>query len=129
MILTIHSGKTLFDIQSEFNKIFPFLKLEFFGSKQQHSNPLNTRIGNPVLAPTDIEIIDTMKVSELESKLSTALKINVQVFRRSGNLWLETTMTDNWSLLQQNQHGCEISKSMHPQHIAEEYDLNRDADH
>jgi hypothetical protein len=33
----------------------------------------------------------------------------VQVSRKSGTLWLETTMTDSWTLGQQNEHGRELS--------------------
>jgi hypothetical protein len=35
--------------------------------------------------------------------------VPVQILRKSGKIWLETTMTDHWTLLQQNQHGEEIS--------------------
>jgi hypothetical protein len=33
----------------------------------------------------------------------------VQVFRKSGNVWLETSATDAWSLKQQNQEGMDLS--------------------
>ena len=54
----------------------------------------------------------------------------VQVFRRSGNLWLETTMTDNWTLRQQNEHGREISTDNKKNDLGkDDYELSRDADH
>ena len=48
--------------------------------------------------------------SELE-KFAKEFDLFIQVFRRSGNLWLETTATDNWSLHHQNEQGRELSGS------------------
>ena len=35
--------------------------------------------------------------------------VQAQLFRRSGNLWLDTTITDLWTLQRQNEHVREIS--------------------
>jgi hypothetical protein len=51
------------------------------------------------------------------------------VFRKSGNLWLETTMTDDWTLQQQNDHGYEISTGKKNKERPGDFDLNRDAGH
>ena len=56
-----------------------------------------------------LEIDDSMKVSDLENTLKDQYGLLAQVFRKSGNVWLETTMSDNWTLKQQNDHGHEIS--------------------
>jgi hypothetical protein len=50
-----------------------------------------------------------MSVKQLEKNFSEKCLLNVQVQRRSGNVWLETTITDNWSLEHQNDHGREIT--------------------
>jgi hypothetical protein len=55
-----------------------------------------------------VNIHDGLKVSDLEGILRD-LGLNAQVSRRSGAMWLETTMTDNWSLRKQNEHGREIT--------------------
>ena len=70
-----------------------------------------------------------MKVEELERILKKDFGLRAQVFRKSGNLWLETTMTDGWTLAQQNYHGKELSTTEKTRDVPEEYDLNRDADH
>ena len=77
----------------------------------------------------DIQINEEMKVIELEKLFKDKFKLAVQVFRKSGNLWLETTMTDNWTLAQQNNHGREISTGKNINTQTDDYDLNRDADH
>lgn len=139
MLLNIKSDRYISDIQKDFNKEFPFLKIVFFNKKSISSLdysakqiiPLNRKVGDNHLIVFDgnIEIDEDMKVNELESIFKMKFNLAVQVFRKSGNLWLETTMTDNWTLQQQNNHGKEITigKTIEPD--VEDYDLNRDADH
>jgi hypothetical protein len=57
-----------------------------------------------------IEIFDQMTVKQLETTFREKFGLNVQVARRSGSMWLETTMTDNWTLKHQNDHGRELSE-------------------
>jgi len=56
-----------------------------------------------------IGISDSMKVGELEKKLQEQFGGMVQLFRKSGNLWMETRMTQNWTLGEQNDHGEDIT--------------------
>ncbi len=139
MRLTIDTQRQISDIQKEFNEIFPFLKLEFFNNKSFSRNnftssqiiPRNRKLGDSQKGIENgfIEIEESMKVSELENLFRDKYRLAVQVFRKSGNLWLETTMTDNWSLFQQNKHGREISTNKAIDTETKDYDLNRDADH
>jgi hypothetical protein len=128
------------EVQKEFNDEFPFLRLEFLQTKPsvQHGLSLkrlithNRKIGELQTGITDgdIEVKEDMKVEELEKIFKDRFGFIVQVFRHSGNLWLETTMTDSWTLRQQNEHGEEISsvKTNKPA-PAEDYDLSRDLNH
>jgi hypothetical protein len=50
-----------------------------------------------------------MKVSELEELFEEVFGLSVQVFRKSGESWLQTTTTDSWTLNQQNLKGKEMS--------------------
>lgn len=138
MLLHISSNRLVSDIQKEFNSAFPFLKLEFFNNRSFSRSdfsmnqliPANRKIGDSKLSPdADVEISEDMKVSDLEKLFKDNFKLAVQVFRKSGNLWLETTMTDNWTLLQQNNHGRELSTDKRGNDVVDDYDLNRDADH
>jgi hypothetical protein len=139
MHLQITPNRLISDIQKEFNKAFPFLKLEFFNKHSlSHSDysvsqlvPHNRKLGDTQLPITDgdIEIAEEMRVNELEKIFKDKFGLAVQIFRKSGNLWLETTMTDNWTLQQQNNHGKEISTSRNNEKQEDDYDLNRDADH
>lgn len=139
MHLNISPTLLISDVQKEFNDIFPFLKLEFFNNKSftrkdfsaSQIIPKNRKLGEGQKGIKDdiIEIGEEMKVSVLENIFRDKFKLAVQVFRKSGNLWLETTMTDNWTLFQQNNHGREISTNKATNIKPDDFDLTRDADH
>ena len=139
MRLHIASNRLISEIQTEFNRLFPFLKIEFFNNRSlqrtgfsaQQILPYSRKIGEgqPAITEGDIEITEDMKVNVLEKQFKDQFGLAVQVFRKSGNLWLETTMTDNWTLQQQNNHGREISTGKAKEQSPDDYDLNRDAGH
>jgi len=79
----------------------------------------------------DLLIEETMSVADLEKAFKDQFGLMAQVFRRSGNIWLETSITDKWSLKQQNELGKEITLDRNANEKAkqeDDYDLNRDAD-
>ena len=139
MYLHIAPNRLIGDIQREFNKAFPFLKIEFFNNKTFNRNgfmanqiiPQHKKIGDNQLHLNDgdIQVEEDMKVKDLEKIFKDQFSLAVQVFRKSGNLWLETTMTDEWTLQQQNRHGKEISSGKNSTEKPDDFDLNRDADH
>ncbi len=121
MKLQINRYDALELVQRMFNSEFPFLKLEFFSrphemgmpSEKQHLiNPRWTiEACNPSINETTLTIPTAMTVQELEHMFQQTLGLYVQVFRKSGPVWLETTATDNWSLYKQNAEGQELSSS------------------
>jgi hypothetical protein len=139
MLLHITPIRTISEVQKDFNSMFPFLKIEFFNNRFNSRKdftvakifPSSRKIGDIQLAVTDgnIGISGDMKVADLEKQFTGLFGLSVQVFRRSGNLWLETTMTDSWTLQQQNNHGKEITTGNVKVAEVDDYDLNRDADH
>lgn len=141
MKLQIIRTRPIGELQQEFSKEFPFLKIEFLrfsqpsgGKYRSPSNlPSTLRVGycQGKIAEGDMIITGDTKVSDLENNFRKDFYLNVQVFRKSGSIWLQTTMTDKWTLKQQNKHGKEISSEKKKPLIDEsiEYDLTRDADH
>ena len=119
MELQISSDRYIWEIQRDFSQLFGYLKIEFFSRSQQieKRSPAKNIISNQRRIAelvksnvnASIAIYDGMSVSELEKLFSDQFNLSAQVFRRSGNIWLETTMTDGWSLKQQNDHGKEIT--------------------
>jgi hypothetical protein len=44
-------------------------------------------------------------VAELKKDLKDLFGLTAEVYRKSGNVWIETSLTDNWTLEQQNNEG------------------------
>jgi len=120
MVLRIAPDIMVSDVLKDFNSVFPYLKLEFFNKrafeKQDFSPssiiPHSRKLAEcqaAIVKEEDLEVNEDMKVNELEKQLKEKYGLNALVFRRSGNLWLQTSMTDHWSLQKQNQHGKELS--------------------
>ncbi|MEI8136014.1 MAG: hypothetical protein WCH21_01685 [Bacteroidota bacterium] len=57
-----------------------------------------------------ITITPNMTVTDLEQNFADVYGLGVQVFRKSGRAWLETTVTDGWTLEEQNKQGAALSK-------------------
>ena len=120
MELKINDHKKIFAIQEDFNSFFPYLKLEFF-SKPRYSVGATAKkllsTGSRPLAECrtikhkeDLIIYPSMTVIDLEKKFREVFGLGIQVFRKSGKAWLETTLTDNWTLEEQNRQGEALSK-------------------
>ena len=113
--MIIKDDKQIKDIQKEFSEKFPFLKLEFY--KKQHAvgegSPDNEKLDvqktvgevRTIHNTGDMGINGNMTVILLEQELYNTYGLNTQVFRKSGDLWLQTTSTDNWTLKRQNEQG------------------------
>lgn len=124
MKITINDQQSISQLSDSFNELFPFLKLEFFSKRHKTGEPSpmqylinknlmlkDCRKGNDF---RQIIIEPNMAVSELEQLLWTQYGLGVQVFRKSGNVWLETTLTDAWTLDEQNKEGEYLSKKNEP---------------
>lgn len=104
-------------VQEEFNQAYPFLKVEFGKTSHQHSmaiEPLphteeQLRQSARDLLEKDVRLSDNLKVSDLEDSLGHLFGTAAQVYRKSGNFWLETRMSRDWTLRQQNDHGRDIA--------------------
>ena len=125
MMLHIYQNRSIGDVQQDFSCLYPFLKIDFY-KKDVSSSGSNKRLHLPNSVPIktaglikdgDLELSDSMTVGQLENIFRTEYGLSVQVSRKSGILWLETTMTDNWTLKQQNDHGKELSESINHKNL------------
>ena len=120
MKITINDHKKIYNIQEEFNTVFPYLKLEFFS---KFNNPEDKSIKNFVKKNNNtlgecrtiqnigkIAITPTMTVFELEQSFTNIYGLGIQVFRKSGKIWLEATITEDWTLEEQNKQGEDLCK-------------------
>lgn len=113
--MKITENKTLANIQEEFASKFPGLKIEFYkeahtvgeGSDAKTTLDSSTTVGaiRTIHTEGDLSIDGHLKVSTLETNLKEHYGLNVQVFRKSGDLWIQTSATDEWTLAKQNRKG------------------------
>ncbi len=111
--MKINEKNTINSIQQEFLKNYPYLKIEFY--KQSHEKgegSIKDHIINGDLTLAEIpkkpvsgslQISGSLKVSELERAFTDIFGIGAQIFRKSGNTWLQTTTSDELTLDQQSQ--------------------------
>lgn len=124
MELIINDQQTIAEVKKEFTQAFPFLKLEFFYKLHKPGRPSNFKF----LAKDDIKLSDLeidsssdsivitpkMSVNLLEQTIGKRYGLGVQVFRKSGKIWLETIYTDVWTLAEQNSEGESLSTPIQP---------------
>ncbi|WP_298734290.1 hypothetical protein [uncultured Chitinophaga sp.] len=120
MQIYISEDATISNIQDDFKVAYPYLKLEFY--RQPHApgaaSPAQDRI--PPATPIEdvrmmhsfgwIDISPNRTAHELEHDFCRLYGLNAQVLRKSGDLWLATTKTDNWTLAQLNEEGNMVEK-------------------
>ena len=120
MKIAINDRRKISAIQNDFNEMFPYLRLEFFSKpheagggspKKMMKHPSKT-LGEcrTIHKSGSISITPGMTVSNLEQNFRNVYGLSVQVFRRSGKAWLETTVTDGWTLEEQNSQGEDLSR-------------------
>jgi hypothetical protein len=121
MKITINDRRKIHEIQESFSEVFPYLKLEFFSkphkpgdaSPKKFMKSSSKTIGEcrTVHSNGTMTILPKMQVLDLEKGFSDTFGLSVQVFRKSGNAWLEVTSTGGWTLEEENRVGEEMNKS------------------
>lgn len=129
MIITINDKRKIHAIQEKFTELFPYLKLEFFskphkskgGTAKKFMKSGSKTIGEcrTVHKEGTITITPQMTVAQVEDTFRDVYGLSAQVFRKSGKIWLQTTVTDGWTLEEQNSQGKALSSG---KNVAEEYE-------
>ncbi len=113
MKIVINDTLSIRDIQEKFSERYPFLKIEFF--RKEHSKHTGSK--KELMIPSDmllqdcrsvhnkgnLEIHPSTTVMKLEQEFQESYGLSAQVFRKSGDVWIETTVTDDWTLAKQNE--------------------------
>ena len=124
MAFIINDSIRILDIQEAFTDMFPFLKLEFY-RKGIHAGNGTIDIKQPNISKdktlaevstttknSQLKVFPEMTVSELESFIKDNYGITLQVLRKSGNVWIKTSLTDSWTLEEQNHQGELITQQV-----------------
>lgn len=116
MKIRISPEFTIAEVQHAFQQAFPYLKLVFFSKSHKafKGSPAkyliqdrNQKLGALVRQPAEgaLYLEAEMPTWQVERLFELEFGLHVQVFRKSGNTWLETSVTDDLSLEQQNAKG------------------------
>ena len=98
------------ELKASFSKRFPHLKIEFFSGNSRKL------VGDDQLEVQDLSgrkqqgalhITGLTTVAELEKLFTHRYGLNAEVFRKSGSVWLQTSVTDAWTLDEQNHEAME----------------------
>jgi hypothetical protein len=107
------------DIQNQFTGYFPFLKIEFLKGtfdgqailKKEYATPGDFFKRIPSLkSEGEINLDLKQTVSELEKYFKKYYGVSVHIFRKAGNVWIETTLTSDWTLERQNKEAEQLCR-------------------
>ncbi len=133
--MKILSSDKFQDLQQSFHKVFPHLKIKFYASshEENHGSPASEQVDsnmnlidfNPDIESGSVRLSDQLTVKDFEDQIKSRFGLNVQVFRQSGSLWLQTSTTDHWTLATQNRKGEHSAQLVRKESIqdADELDL------
>ncbi len=116
----INNDTSLKEIQTVFNESYPYLNIEFFIGKKKALNNKNKKFSANyqvkdftfVTAPVAVDITPTRTIKEIEIDFKRLAGLTIEVFRKSGNVWNGISLTENWTLENQNSAGKFISSEM-----------------
>lgn len=107
---------TVGEVQLTFEEYFPFLRIEFYelyknGRIHRRKLPADAVFNRFLKAGNtgSVQILPDITVSSLSQMVSDAFHLEAQILRKSGNVWLPSSVTDNWTLSHQNHIGQVLS--------------------
>jgi hypothetical protein len=118
MKIRINKETTIEAIQKEFNAYYPYLKIEFFRNFPKNKPIMKAEILTMVESLKHIDnfyegkIVDVSKertVHDVNTDFEMMFGLGAHIFRKSGNVWVETSLTEDWTLEDQNKEGEQIS--------------------
>ena len=115
MIFEIYSSLKLSQIAADFSRHYPYLKIEFY-KKSHHWHeftPIHTMVDHSLSVSDitshtgniEIEIHFWNKVGTIEQVFKNKAGINIQIFRKFKDSWIQTVGTDDLTLEEQNDIG------------------------
>lgn len=124
MKLEVTDKKNIEDIRRLFSDYYPFLKIEFYDEQHKYEEASNSKhllphdkiIGDIRKKHKDgiIRIYSWQKTGDIEQKFRRLYDLNVQIFRRQDDRWIQTAGSDGLTLGEQNEIGYkETEKVLH----------------
>jgi hypothetical protein len=120
MIISIKKDSLVRDIQHQFTVHFPFLKIEFLKGSFERETVLKKEYATPggffkripsLESEGEINLDLKQTVSELEEHFKEHYGVSIHIFRKAGNVWIETTLTNDWTLERQNKEAEQMCRN------------------
>ena len=111
-LLHIDEETRIGKIKTDFNTCYPFLKIDFLkesAAKKIRAGESEKINGYEKIAKS-IDINTQRTVAQLKKDFRDIFGLTAEVFRKSGSVWIETSLTDDWTLEQQNREAEYISQ-------------------
>lgn len=120
MKILLQPNRTVEQMKEDFTNAFPYLKISFFTKKQESEGALTEEIDpatqlievSSILNENEMVINSTDTIKEAERKFEKQYGLPVHIFRKQNGVWLDTTITDDLTLQEQNTWGREASKPL-----------------
>lgn len=109
MLIEINGKMQVKEIKKQFHYWFPNLKIEFFRTEHSgnEAQSKSEQLSNEFLIHDlesvkygDFQFESNMTVKAFEDKFKDEFGLNIQVFRKSGAVYIETTKSDSMTLEQ-----------------------------
>ena len=131
MTIHVNPNDPISDLQNAFTAVYPHLKLQFFSKAHGESkgsfakfliHDRSTLLSalNPELRTSSISIAPDTITWALEKNFEEAFLLHVQVFRQSGSIWLETSVSDHLTLAEQEAKGAKSTITAEAETMNEE---------
>lgn len=126
MEIVFTEDSTINEINKQFQAHYPFLRIQFYEDKfdpQKKTEAPGSPVKNDNMSIHDIlhgrvkgsiSMNGHTKVKNFESNWMELAGLWIQVFRKSGPVWLQTTVTDEMTLAEINRMGEEMSQPIPP---------------
>ena len=111
--ILIENGKALGEIQREFSLHYPFLRIEFFKTVESNGMIRREKLKDEhrlmIKNLLAINIGGDCTINDVKKDFLEKANLIIQIYRKSGNVWVETSHTNHWPLEQQNFEGEQMN--------------------
>jgi hypothetical protein len=120
MELRIYKNTSAREAKEQFRKFFPFLKLEFFAyyhQRGEESHINKEAFNGTYLSETSdffkegvLNFSPSTTVAEFELEFQVELGLVAKIYRKTGDLWVDTSQTSHLTLGKQNSMAAALSR-------------------
>lgn len=115
MKLVIKPQDTIKSIQDKIQEAYSNIKIEFFSKEHKEGKLTNVKFqyfnkdmnmeSLGLKSEMSIEINPDTIIWDIEKKFEQLGNLHIQVFRKGGEVWIETSKSDQWSIGEANSLG------------------------